>query len=446
MLPQADTLPHAPAAEVAVLGGMLMDAQAVPAAMEVLTEDDFYSERNRLVFRAIIRLFDRGTVIDPVTVVEELQAMGVEAKVGGMAYLAELLDATVTAADIAHHAGIVAERAQLRSLYRAAGETMRDVLAADGTPVPEILDRAQRRVFEVVQSREGRRTVTMRQAMGPTFEDLERRTKAGGGIYGVPSGLYDLDEMTGGFQKGDLVILAARPSMGKTSLALGFALHAALEHCVTVAIYSLEMSTVQLTQRALAYEARINLMRLLKGKLEEDEYMRLATVAGYLNTSKLWLDDRSPLSITQIRASARRLKAMNPDLGLIVLDYVQLVTADAENRTQEVTQVSKGLKTLAKELQVPVIALSQLSRETVKRKSQRPQLSDLRESGALEQDADLVMFVHRPEYYLTPGEAEEKGFVGKAELIIAKQRNGPTGIVDLYFRKECARFESLARV
>ncbi len=437
--------PWAPEAEVSVLGGMLIDNDAVAKAIEVVDDTMFYREGNRRVFRAMVRLFRRGQVVDPVTLTEELKKTDELEAAGGMPYVGELLDAVPTAANIEYHARIVRERALLRRLIEASTSIIRDSYEPGERTVEEVLDGAEQKIFHVAQSHDRQGFVWIKKILYPTFERIEQLQAAKGGITGVATGFYNLDELTGGFQKGDLVIIAARPSMGKTSLVTGIALHAAISHQVPVAVYSLEMSKEQLVQRMLCSEALVDLGRLLRGRLTDDDYVRLAQAAGHLNTAPVWIDDSGSLNVLEMRAKARRLKADQPDLGMIIVDYIQLMNAhgEAENRQQEVSAISRGLKALAKELGVPILALSQLSRAPEQRADHRPQLSDLRESGSLEQDADLVMFLYRPEYYVPPLEAQEKGLVGKAELIIGKQRNGPTGVVDLYFRKESTRFESM---
>jgi replicative DNA helicase len=438
--------PYAPEAEISVIGGMLIDGDAVAKALEVVDDSMFYREANRRVFRGMSRLFQRGQVIDPVTLGEELKKTDELEAVGGMAYIAELLDAVPTAANIEYHARIVRERALLRRLIEASSAIIRDSYESGERTVEEILDEAEQRIFQVAQSHERGGFVWIKKILYPTFEKIEQLQAAKGGITGVATGFLDLDELTGGFQKGDLVIVAARPSMGKTAFVTGVALQAAIAHRVPVALFSLEMSKEQLVQRMLCTEALVDLGRLLRGRLTDDDYVQLAQAAGHLNTAPIWVDDSGTLTVLEMRAKARRLKADQPDLGLVVVDYIQLmgVAAAAENRQQEVSAISRGLKALAKELGVPIIALSQLSRAPEQRSDHRPQLSDLRESGSLEQDADLVMFLYRPEYYVTSQDAREKDLVGRAELIIGKQRNGPTGSVDLFFRKECTRFEPLS--
>jgi replicative DNA helicase len=438
--------PYAPEAEISVLGGMLIDGDAVAKAMEIVDDTMFYREAHRRIFRGMARLFQRGQVIDAVTLIEELTKTDELDGVGGMTYVGELLDVVPTAANIEYHARIVRERALLRRLIDASSGIIRDAYEPGERTVEEVLDEAEQRIFQVAQSHDREGFVWIKKILYPTFEKIEQLQAAKGGITGVPTGFYSLDDLTGGFQKGDLVIVAARPSMGKTALTTGIALHAAISHQIPVAVFSLEMSKEQLVQRMLCSEALVDLGRLLRGRLSEDDYVRLAQAAGHLNTAPIWIDDSGSLTVLETRAKARRLKADQPELGLVIIDYIQLMhsAGESENRQQEVSLISRGLKALGKELGVPILALSQLSRAPEQRADHRPQLSDLRESGSLEQDADLVMFLYRPEYYLPPLEAQEKGLQGKAELIIGKQRNGPTGTVDLFFRKESTRFESFS--
>jgi len=436
--------PYAAEAEVSVLGGMLIDGDAVAKALEIVDDSMFYREANRRVFRGMARLFQRGQVIDPITLSEELKKTDELDGVGGMAYIGELLDAVPTAANIEYHARIVRERALLRRLIEGATAIVRDAYEVGERTVEEVLDEAEQRIFQVAQSHDREGFVWIKKILYPAFERIEQLQAAKGALTGVPTGLPKLDEMTGGFQKGDLIIVAARPSMGKTALATGIALHAAIYHQVPVAVFSLEMSKEQVVQRMLCSEGMVDLSSLMRGRLRDDDYVRLADAAAHLNTAPIWIDDAGSLSVLEMRAKARRLKAEQPELGLIMVDYIQLMhaTGDSENRQQEVSAISRGLKQLAKELGVPIVALSQLSRAPEQRADRRPQLSDLRESGSLEQDADLVMFLYRPEYYAV---AEEKAKVaGEAELIIGKQRNGPTGSVPLFFRKENTRFETAA--
>ncbi len=438
--------PWSPEAEISVLGGMLIDADAVAKAVELVDDGMFYREANRRLYRAMRRLFERGEAIDPVTLTEELRGSNELDQVGGPAYLAELMAAVATAANIEYHAKIIRDKALLRRLIEASTETIQEAYASGGEAVDDTIDRAEQRIFQI--SHEGQRKgfIWIKEILWPAFEHIEQLQQAGGGIVGVPSGYPDLDHMTAGFQPADLIVVAGRPSMGKTSLVINFMQHTAIEQGTPVAFFSLEMSKEAIVQRLLCAEGQVDSQNLRRGKLTEQEYMQLATAAGHLNTAPIWIDDTPAITALEVRAKARRLKA-EVDLGLIVVDYLQLMRAPrAESRVQEISAISGALKAVAKELHVPVIALSQLSRAPEQRTEHRPQLSDLRESGAIEQDADLVLFLYRPEVYTrddVPDEAES--VEGKAELIIGKQRNGPIGTVNLFFRKEYTRFESVSR-
>jgi len=387
-------------------------------------------------------------VIDPLTVTEQLKAAGELDSVGGMAFLAELLDSVPTAANLAYHAQLVLDRFAQRRLIEAGGQIIRDAYECAGdVPVAELVDRSQQRLHEIAVGGSADDLRWIRKDLGKAFEDIERWSQTPGGITGVASGFPDLDNMTGGFQRGDLILLAARPSMGKTALATGVALHAAIAEQAPVALFSLEMSRDQLTHRMLCHEALVDLGKLRRGQIGDDDIVRLAQAAGHINTAPIFVNDRSGVGVPFVRSRVRKLKAEKPNLGLVIVDYIQLMAGGgkAENRQQEVSEISRGLKGLAKDLDVPVLALSQLSRACEERTDHRPLLSDLRESGALEQDADLVMFLYRPEKYMKDSEADEKHMIGHAELNIAKQRNGPTGTVNLYFRQASTRFESAAR-
>ncbi len=443
--------PYSPEAEISVLGGMLIDRDAVSRAVEVLEPSMFFREAHRRLFRAMARLFERGEVIDVVTVADDLTKTDELESAGGLDYIAELLDAVPTAANIEYHAKIVREKALLRRLIDASQTIIRDVYEQGEREVDELLDQAEARIFQVAQSHAREGFVRVKDLLWPAFEEIERLQEAGTSVTGVHSGFHDLDRMTTGLQKGDLCIVAARPSMGKTSWVLNVAASAAIEHQVPVAIFSLEMSKEQLLKRLLSAEARIDAQHLRRGGLSPDEHQRLAAAAGHLNTAPIWIDDSPGATVLEMRAKARRLaseiQAEGRELGLIIVDYLQLMAGDArsENRVQEVSQISRGLKALARELDAPVIALSQLSRAPEQRNDKRPMLSDLRESGSIEQDADLVMFLFRPEYYFGPVDQEGNSIEGKAELIVSKQRNGPTGVVDLYFYHKYTRFDSMAK-
>ena len=436
--------PFSTVAEVSVLGGMLLDRTAVDKASELVQDHMFFREAHRRLFRAMIRLSERADVIDVITLSEELKKTGELEAAGGLSYLAELLDAVPTAANIEYHAKIVREKALLRHLIEAASTIIRDVYGQGERSVEEVLDEAEQRVFQVAQSHERGGFVRIKEILWPTFEHIERLQQSKTGITGVPTGFPDLDKMTTGFQKGDLCIVAARPSMGKTSWVLNVAQNAAIEHEVPVALFSLEMSKEQLVQRLLCAEGRVDSQRLRRGQLSSDEYQRLAAAAGHLNTASIWIDDSPGNTVLEMRAKARRLMAESK-FGLLIIDYMQLMSShrSSESRTQEVSEISRGLKALARELDVPVIALSQLSRAPEQRTDRRPQLSDLRESGSIEQDADLVMFLYRPEYYFGPTDKDGVSVEGKAELIVGKQRNGPTGSINLFFHKDYTRFDSV---
>jgi replicative DNA helicase len=430
-------------AEQAVLGAMLLDQDAALKAVELLDDTMFYREGHRLLFRAMAALVERGDVIDPVTLREELTRRGDLDRAGGMEYLGGLIDVVPTAANIDYHAKIVRDKALLRRLIEAA--IIQD--AYDGrAPSAEVLDAAEHRVFQVAQLRRSEEFIRLKELIWPTMERIEQLHTSQGALTGVASGFTDLDRLTAGFQRGDLVIVAARPSMGKTALALNIVQHAAIERNVGVAIFSLEMSKEQLVQRLLCSEGLVDAQRLRRGQLRDDDYPKLARAAGLLGTAPIWIDDSAMLSPLAMRSKARRLKAEH-DIAMVVVDYLQMMQgpSDVESRQQEISFISRSLKALAKELDVPLVALSQLSRAPEQRggEHRRPQLSDLRESGAIEQDADVVCFIYRQEFYDGPVDPKtNESIEGLAELIIGKQRNGPTGTVKLFFKKEYTRFDN----
>ena len=436
--------PFSPEAEASVLGGMLIDGAAVAKAVEAVDDSMFYREAHRRLFRAMVRLFERGSVVDVITVSEELKKGNDLEQAGGLEYLATLLEAVPTAANLEYHARIVREKALLRRLIDAAHAIERDVHEPGERSVEEVLDQAEQRVFRVSESRDRAGFVWIKEVLYPVFEHIERLLESPTDIPGLETGFRDLDRMTTGLHPGDLAIVAGRPAMGKTSWVLNVAQSVAIEHDVPVAVFSLEMSKEQLVQRFLCAEGRVDAQRLRRGKLANEEYQRLARAVALLNTARIWIDDSATANVLEMKAKARRLKA-EQDVGLVVVDYIQLMTGArrTDNRVQEVGEISRGLKSLARELEVPVVALSQLSRAPEQRPDRRPQLSDLRESGSIEQDADLVMFLYRQEYYHGPTDKDGNSLEGKAELIVAKQRNGPTGTVGLYFHKEYTRFDSV---
>ena len=442
-------IPWSEEAEISVLSAMLIDGDAVARAIEMVGDSSFYRESNRRVYRAMVRLYSRGEVIDVVTLSDELKSAGELEGAGGMVYLARLVDAVPTSANIEYHCRILRDKAVLRQLIESATDIVREAYEAPAGEVDDTLDRAEQRIFQIAQSTQRQGFVWIKEILWPTFERIEELQSSPGSVTGVATGFPDLDNMTAGFQKGELIIVAGRPSMGKTALAMNFAQHAAIDKEVPVAVFSLEMSKESLVQRLLCSEGRVDAGRLRRGRLQDDEYARLATAAGHLNTAPIWIDDTPAITALELRAKARRL-ASEVDLGLIIVDYLQLMSgpSNADNRQQEISAISRSIKAVAKELNVPVIALSQLSRAPEQRTDRRPVLADLRESGAIEQDADLVLFVYREEVYRKPEDLVDdagNSIEGKAELIIGKQRNGPTGSLGLYFHKAYTLFESAAR-
>jgi replicative DNA helicase len=429
-------------AEQAVLSAMLIDQDAILRATEHVDDTMFYREGHRRIFRAMVAISERGDVVDPLTLSDELQRRGELDASGGKDYIGFLVDAVPTSANVEYHAKIVREKALLRRLIEASTDIVAEAFDARQT-AGDLLDHAESRIFEISQQRGREGFTRIKELLWPTMERIEALQRGGKSITGVPSGFSDLDELTSGFQPSDLVVVAARPSMGKTAFILNIAQHAAIEHNVPVALFSLEMSKESLVQRMLTGEARVDAQKLRKGMLRDDDFPRLARAAGILAQAPIFIDDSPGITLLEMRSAARRLRA-DANVGLVVVDYLQLIqsTVNAENRTQEISQISRSLKALAKELAVPVVALSQLSRATEQRTDKRPQLSDLRESGAIEQDADLVMFIYRQEMYEGPTDKDGNSLEGRAEVIVGKQRNGPTGIVNLFFHKAYTRFEN----
>jgi len=438
-------IPWSNEAEQAVLGAMLLDQDAALKAAEMLDDTMLYREGHRILFRSMVALTERAEAIDPVTLRDELARRGDLDRAGGLEYIATLIDVVPTAANLEYHARIVRDKAVLRRLVEAATAIIQDVYESRHTPA-EVLDNAEHRVFQVAQYRRAEEFTRLKELIWPTMERIEQLQAGAGDVTGVPSGFKDLDLITAGFQRADLVIIAARPSMGKTAFVLNVVQHAAIEHNVPVAVFSLEMSKDQLVQRLLCSEGMVDAQRLRRGQLRDEDYPKLARAAGLLSSAPIWIDDSAALTPLAMRSKARRLKAEH-DVGLVVVDYLQLMQgpSDIENRQQEISYISRSIKALAKELNVPVLALSQLSRAPELRggEHRRPQLSDLRESGAIEQDADVVCFIYRQEFYDGPVDPKTNDSIeGKAELIVGKQRNGPTGTVSLYFRKEYTRFDN----
>jgi replicative DNA helicase len=437
------TLPHNLEAEKSVLGAILIHNEAFDHAAELIDARDFFRDAHRRIFDKMVALSERGHAIDFVTLKEELGRAGELEEVGGPAYIASLADGVPRSANVEYYARIVKEKSTLRSLIHSANKILVEAYEAEQEP-DLLLDEAERAIFAIAEDRIRAGFVPLRELVQGSFATIERLQQQKGAVTGVPSGFEDLDELTTGFQRGDLVILAARPSMGKTSLALNIAQHVGTKTDMTVGVFSLEMSKEQLFMRLLTAEARIDAHRFRTGHLSEKDYGRLSHALGALAEARVFIDDSAALGVLEMRAKARRLMASHK-LDLLVVDYLQLMQGRGrfESRQQEVSSISRSLKGLAKELNIPVMALSQLSRAPEGRGDHTPQLSDLRESGALEQDADLVLFIYRPEVYDKDKTKPEDE--GVAEIIIGKQRNGPIGSVKLSFLSQYTRFESLAR-
>ncbi len=434
--------PHSVEAEQAVLGGLLLDNAAWDTVADRISAEDFYRRDHQLIFEGIAELSDRGAPSDAVTLAEHLAAKGLADETGGLAYVGSLARDTPTAANIRAYADIVRERSQLRHLIKVSGEIAASAYDSEGRPATELVDEAERRVFEIAER--GRRTgsgfLPLREVLGATIDRLDMLHQSQGKLTGVSSGYADLDRMTAGLQPGDLIIVAGRPSMGKTTLALNIAENAAIGNNTSVAVFSMEMSREQLAFRMISSLGRVDQSHLRTGMFGDEDWARINSAIAQMKGAPIYIDDSGALTPTEVRARARRLKRER-DLGLVVVDYLQLmqVPGTKENRATEISEISRSLKALAKELKVPVIALSQLNRSVEQRTDKKPVMSDLRESGAIEQDADLIMLIYREEVY--EPETPRKGI---ADIIIAKQRNGPTGEVHLTFLGKYTRFENLA--
>jgi len=434
--------PHSIDAEQAVLGGLMLDERAWERIADKLNEDDFYRKDHRLIYRAIGDLSNKNLPCDAVTLGEWFDSKGIAELVGGSSYVLQLANSTPSAANITAYAEIVREKSVLRQLIDAGTEITGDGFQPEGRSSQEILENAERKVFQIAESgARGRKGfVAMRAAVKEAFQILHQRYESKGSVTGLATGFADLDEYTAGLQPSDLIIIAARPSMGKTALAVNIAEHAALKTRKAVAIFSMEMSASQLAFRLISSLGRINQQHLRTGDIQEEEWPRVTSAITLLSDAKIFIDDTPALSPGELRARARRLKREH-DLGLIVIDYLQLmaVPGNKENRATEISEISRGLKALAKELNIPVIALSQLNRSLEQRTDKRPVMSDLRESGAIEQDADVILFIYRDEVY-----DKESPKKGTAEIIIGKQRNGPIGVVNLTFLGQYTKFENFS--
>ena len=437
--------PHSQEAESSVLGGLLLDNNSWDKVADLLVEADFYRYEHRLVFASITSLVNTNRPADVITVFEQMQSQGKAEEIGGLAYLNSLAQYVPSSANIRRYAEIVRERSILRKLVSVSDEIATSALNTNGRPVTNILDEAEQKIFSIGEegSRMRQGFQSMDKLVVQLLDRVEEMSQNPNDITGVPTGFFDLDRMTSGMQAGDLIVLAARPSMGKTALAINIAEHVALKEDLPVAVFSMEMGASQLAIRIVGSIGRIDQGRLRTGKLIDDEWPRLSDAIERLKTVSLSIDETPGLTTSELRASARRLARSCGKLGLVVVDYLQLMSGsgggDGENRATELGEISRGLKMLAKELQCPVIALSQLNRGVEQRTDKRPMMSDLRESGAIEQDADVIMFIYRDDYY-----NKDSKEPGVAEIIIAKQRNGPTGTVKLTFLKPITKFESYA--
>ncbi|HEX7814352.1 replicative DNA helicase [Dyella sp.] len=435
--------PHSLEAEQAVLGGLMLSPDSLDKVADKLSEQDFYRKDHRLIWRAITELANKGMPCDAITLGEWFEANGLAELIGGSSYLIELANATPSAANIGAYADIVREKSILRQLIDAGTQITEDGYRPEGQSVQEVMEKAEQRVFKIAESgaRGKKDTVTMREAVKDAFRILSERYENRGQLTGASTGFDDLDELTSGLQPSDLIIVAARPSMGKTAFSVNIAEAVAMRSKKAVIVFSMEMSASQLAFRLISSVGRIHQQHLRNGDLAEEDWPRVTNAIAILSEAKIFIDDTPGLSPVELRSRARRIHRENGGLGLIVIDYLQLmqVPGNTENRATEISEISRSLKGLAKELNVPVIALSQLNRSLEQRADKRPMMSDLRESGAIEQDADVIMFIYRDEYYNK--ESPDKGL---AEIIIGKQRNGPTDTVKLTFLGHYTKFENYA--
>jgi replicative DNA helicase len=432
--------PYNMEAEQSVIGAMLLDRNAIATVTEVLKGDEFYKESHRLLFDAIMDLYDNDEPVDIVTLVDILRGKGHLEVVGGVSYISDLVKSVPTTSNVKYYAKIVDQKNTLRRLIHASSEIV-DRCYSQQEDVDDVLGLAEKNIFDISQKKNNQDFEHISSTITRSFDDFEKLYKNKGEITGIPSGFTDLDRKTSGFQRGDMVLVAARPSMGKTAFVLNLALTAGLRSAKSVAVFSLEMGKEQLVYRMLCSEANVDMQKLRVGDLDEDDWVKLARAAGPMANSKIFIDDTPGISISEMRSKCRRLK-IEKGLDMIIIDYLQLMSGSrkSESRQQEVSEISRSLKALAKEVGAPVMALSQLSRAPEMRADHRPILSDLRESGSIEQDADVVMFLYRDEYYNK--ETEKKGL---AEVIIAKQRNGPTGTVELAWLGQYTKFGNLDR-
>ena len=434
-------LPHSIEAEQSVVGSMLMGREAIMAASEMLTSDDFYQHQYGVIFDAMVELFNEGKPVDLVTLQDRLKEKDLPPEITSMEFVRDLLNAVPTSANVRHYATIVSEKAVLRRLIKLS-EEIENECYLNKEPVEVILEETEKRMFKLLQQRNSGDYVPIRQVVMNTLENIERASKTKGNVTGLATGFTDLDYKTSGFQPSDFILVAARPSMGKTAFVLNIAQYMAFKKDKAVAIFSLEMSREQLMNRLFSMEYKVDSQSLRTGNLKDEEWSKLIESAGIIGESNLIIDDTPGISIAEMRSKCRKYK-LEHGLDIIIIDYLQLMTGSgrgSDSRQQEISDISRSLKALARELNVPVVALSQLSRAVEQRTDHRPMLSDLRESGAIEQDADVVMFIYRDDYYNK--DSEDKGI---AEIIIAKQRNGPIGTVNLVWLPDYTKFANIQR-
>ena len=435
------TMPNSYEAEQSVIGSMIVDADAIVAAMDILTKDDFYHHQFGALFSAITELYSSGQAVDPVTIQNKLQEKNVSPETASMEFLAELVAAVPVTVNIRSYANIVKEKAILRALINV-NQNIENMCFAQSEPVEAILEKTEKDVFAVVQNRGVQDTVPIKQIVIKALDTIERASKQRGSVTGVPTGFLELDSATAGLQPSDLILVAARPSMGKTAFVLNIAQYIAFHENMCAAIFSLEMSTQQLVNRLLAMESKVDATKIRTGALQDNDWEQLIEGAGIVGNSRLIIDDTPGISVGEMRSKCRKYKLEHPDLCCVMIDYLQLMTTSGkvESHQLAIAEISRSLKALARELNVPVIALSQLSRAVEQRPDHRPMLSDLRDSGAIEQDADVVMFIYREDYY--NHDTERKGV---SEIIIAKQRNGPVKTIELAWLPQFTKFANLEK-
>ena len=437
--------PHSVEAEQSLLGGLLIDNEAIDKIADLMSEVDFYRHDHRLIYHHISKVIEANQPADIITVGESLEKSDELKNVGGIAYLGMLAENTPTSANIRGYAQIIRERSIMRSLAMVGSDIAESAYSPQGRDAQQLLDESEAKIFQIAESgkRDNIGFSDIQHLLPKVVESVEERMQNASDVTGMPTGFTDLDKMTSGLQSSDLIIIAGRPSMGKTSLALNMAEHVAIEKKMPVAVFSMEMASMQLTTRLIGSVGRVDQHKMRTGQLDDDDWEKLTDSLGQLNEAPIHIDEGSALNTFEVRARARRLQRQVGQLGLIVIDYIQLMSAptgkQTENRATEISEISRSLKSLAKELNVPVVALSQLNRSVEQRVDKRPVMSDLRESGAIEQDADVIMFIYRDEVY-NP-ESPDKGL---AEILLAKQRNGPVGVVKLTFLGQYTRFENYA--